>query len=360
MSLFSDSVQNAADDSDACSSWCFGGMFTVGLVGVLLAIIILVFITRIVKYFRSIDTFMVVSLFTMLACLSYVTMDWYRIYYLYVNHTHMRLYASLRWIIIMNDTIYYIAIICMYICLMMRAYILFKNETQYAMTKIQLISLISLIIFDIVGIVLFIFAITDALTVNTSPTYMFTLVTGATVIIVSDVSINCILLYWVLTKMFKIVRNLNTLQDAMKHEIVEDQKPTNIVHSGSMRLIEDQDKTETERNDMINLMTKLTLLTIIGILFAPLFTLTALYMDTIRAIDLHASSFWFNETSILCFIFRAFEALINCVTLYFTFIFNQPQYFRCCSLCHSCLRHHYVKIVEKRSGNGQSYENSRL
>ena len=59
---------------------------------------------------------------------------------------------------------------------------------------------------------------------------------------------------------------------------------------------------------------------------------------------------------ILCFIFRAFEALINCVTLYFTFIFNQSQYIRCCSICHKCLRNRCIKMVENATNKEKEKE----
>lgn len=117
-----------------------------------------------------------------------------------------------------------------------------------------------------------------------------------------------------------------------------------INNSNSSSIMNQLNQNKREQKDLINLMSKILLLTIASVIVEQLFTILATFNMCQYAISNKLN----NKLVVLSYIFRAMEGLVNCIVLYFTFIFSENEYFIICGPCHHCLRHQCSYLVGKK------------
>ena len=426
---------------DELSSWCLSGLIILGLCFCLGLFIVAVFLWRSIGYFTYKgcvrDGLAACSFLTMIVSLVYVVLDWWRIYYIYENRTDIN-DSPHQWVILFNNVIYYISTILMYFSLIMRVYVMFRGNNQHALSPKdpELICLSIILFIDIIAITLFVLSIYDTLTkgdILSLGGNIIPLIISAVVVIFNDISINSIILYLILTKLYKMIYqldrnyvaltqggnvnnynkgpgwgdnyNINGIRNDSTHEkstskskmnssnsksisallhvtvnintnlnININSSPThshsNIIANGYGTLADgsgsdgikdisqskshsslsnELHRNENEQKIILNFMTKLSILTIISVIFAQCFPIAVLITDIDVATHKHLSdTMLYNKLVITCWILRAIEAVINCLVLYFTFIFNEKQYNRYFGLCHECLRSCCQKCIVKR------------
>lgn len=106
-----------------------------------------------------------------------------------------------------------------------------------------------------------------------------------------------------------------------------------------------RDETEylnEKQNDIVNLMTRVSILTITAAIFAQCFNIIAGYNGYRYALQ-DISDSELEIQAIIGYILRNIEGFINCFVLYLMFRFNEKEYFFCCLKCHKCLFRTCVK-----------------
>ena len=377
----------ASDHSATLSAWCFGGLLVMGLIFVCIGIVLISFAYSGCKFFGIKGCWQnilaPISTVAMFLSLLFVMIDWNKALYLLIHGKDI-MDSQYQWIITLDNIIYYLSTILLYIVLMMRIYIPFKYDKQHAMSKTQIIIVCCFIAIDILAICFFIISIYDAVSGNNTLTFIdvssgMSFIISASVVVINDLIINAMLLIIMMTKLYKAVASLNMRYYALlnsDNESIEDlqsivtknniqkavskndrSRDCNLMVDGSVlsdSSISSSVKNELIRNkneqkEIIHVMTKISLLTIICVVFAQGFTILALYTDYNLAFNKNMKDLWFHKHTILCWILRSIEGLTNCIVLYFTFVFNTTMYLKCCGLCHNCFEKCCFKCVVRRN-----------
>lgn len=240
----------------------------------------------------------------------------------------------------------------MYITLIIRLYKLSSSSHRITnpISKRQLTIIVCLFIFDVTIIGLFLLCIYDTFSGENIFSHEnngkigIELILFAITVFINDLIINIVILFMVLTQLYQIIFNLeNQFQSLLKSNY------------GSYTKYDNYNNDEMERNrkeqmEIMTLITKLSLLTIISVFFAQFWNIAEVYTDYKVALhDSNVSLLTWTQFSLICFIFRAVEALINCIVLYLAFVFNENEYIVCCACCHQCLNTLCTKCVATMS-----------
>ena len=384
-------------------AWCICGLIVMGIASICVIIIMLHFVIQSTKHFgcKGLDgnKLVIFSICTMTTSIIYISIDWVRIYDGFISNR-----ANVdHWkvgLLVVNDIIYYVSNLLLYITLILRLKATLQlqlsnnnknnnTRTKFKSTgisKIQIILLIFLLFCDVIAIGVFIFSIYSAITQENNSSDGTILILSAVVLITNDLMINGILLYVFLNKLYhevyylqqslqqqKLIRTRDQMQihddaydsDPNAHVTIDDR----YCNSCSASLADhnhhndnDTNSTETEtvtsevkrnkheQNDIVDLMTKISLLTIFCVIFAQFWNVSALYTEYNEAQN-NPSSFWYSQHVVLCFSFRAMEGVVNSIGLHFTFVFNHDMYMGCCVLCHNCLKNACMKCIVARNIN---------
>ena len=92
-----------------------------------------------------------------------------------------------------------------------------------------------------------------------------------------------------------------------------------------------------EQNDMLELISKLTVLTIFCVVFSQLFNI-ALLVENLMLVQNRGNDDFFTRLTLIEYIFRGIDAIVCCIVLHFTYVENEEQYEKCCKSCHDCAR----------------------
>lgn len=103
-------------------------------------------------------------------------------------------------------------------------------------------------------------------------------------------------------------------------------------------------RNKNEQNELIDLMSRILLLTIISILVEQVFTIMAAYNVYRLVVNDDTKSYSID----VGYWFREFEAVWNCLVLYFTFIFNENEYYCLCKVFHACLKNACIESIKKK------------
>ena len=303
------------------------------------------------------------SFFTMLVSLLYISIDLYRLVSYYIkNDDSVAIDAGNAVLVVLNASLYYVATLSLYICLILRAYLFFRN-TIYAINKQKFRLFISFIVIDMGAISLLIFASyvvvyekSEQFGLNKNAITM-TVVLSAITIILTDIVINGTLLYIFLNNLYKMI--IDAEQTFRKLTNFITYNSTSVKNGGdskSMRLstVSNEDnetiKLELRRNanqqkEFVVLMTRLSILTMAAIVFEQGYTICSAY-------ELYQIKILKNDNTeslvILSYMSRSIEAVFNCVALYFSFIFNQNEYLQWCFCCHNCLNNLCKTCIAKK------------
>ena len=144
-----------------------------------------------------------------------------------------------------------------------------------------------------------------------------------------------------------IGRNIDDVDNMYTYTTKTDTEATdadNAIMTAAEMLL-DRNQLKTEQEDIVHLMTKITLLGIVVM---------------ICCLALHILMFWRNWDvafkirrplmyNVPCFVVRSIVACINCIGLYLTFPFDDGRYLKCCGKFHNflaqCIRKNYSRNV---------------
>ena len=378
---------------DAFSVWLLCCLFFLGLTVVVILIIIIIFVVRSINFFGTRELhhnkLVVVSLFTMLVSLADVSILFYAsTQYVIINAP----LTSLILCVVINNGVYYTSIILLYISLLLRLDAIFRSDKKYCISKNSIFMIGSVILIDSIASFygVFMLYIICQSYVSTSKLNVTHLVEGAVplvIVVIDGVVINTTLLYMFLNRLYRILQTMdqrfqlligdkdkkdtaNNRNGNYNYNCVASSKLTvqstpssdgdvidEIQHDNNfINKIDDLDsneeeqfeisKNQSEQHDIVNLMTKISWLTIVSIVLGQGFNLTLMIADMENVLTY--KHLWEKYASVAV-LFRCIEAMTNCVVLYFTFVFNTSQYTRCCNLCHQCLKNCCIGYIVRRN-----------
>ena len=297
---------------------------------------------------------------TMIASLLYLG---YEIFYVYINFIHLDPDLHQLPLISISYSVLGLQTNLFYTSLIMRVYVLFDNH----LSKSVLCCLLT--------IMLLVFAAWALLSVSfeqfnlhKNDIFGFETITDKVlifmVIIIFDFIINVIILRIFLKKLYRMIKNLDNLFEALIIQSMEKTSSHSMLSNNDVdynyndnhnydkkneiEMIELQrfessrekliDNRE-EQNDMIELMTKISILTI----FSQIFQHTWYWMYAVYLFGFSDYSWYSNDIkgkiggrlSMMIRIIRAFAIMFDCLALYLTFAFNNKIYKKCCTICHS-------------------------
>ena len=316
------------------------------------------------------DKVTLLSSLSMMTTLPYMFGDFFRIYFGDNNGW----YTSPQWLVTFGNTFYYVSIILLYLSLILRVYYMFKADRQYRMSKSQIVCLVFVIIFDIIALSTYTLCVHLAETDTNLPMLdingtrlTLTIILAGLLVISNDILINAIVLYLILKRLFHMIENLDEQYQSMlkrrltiSRNVVElELENTNVrstndeVQDLTSTLLDmdggiDLDRNKNVQQEIVHLMVKLSLLTMICVIVSQFYNIAAPYLLYAKETKNNVTNVWFNEHIILILVLRAIEATVNCIILTFTFIFYQKQYNRYCNICHSTLENCFVQCIIKK------------
>ena len=219
----------------------------------------------------------------------------------------------------------------------------------------------------------------------------FGLALSGVIVITNDILINSVLLYIILHKLYQVLSHLDVMYvDLMQqHILVIEQTEQNEQNeqnnqnkenqqnnshdmnniaidnninnnhrnrtmdscSDENNILNDLNRNKYNQNEIVDLMAKMSLLTIFSTFFAQFFNLAVLHSEYYVLTHNNITNQWYNNHAILRYSLRSVEGFTNCLILYFTFPFNQTQYFQCCSIFHTCLRNCCIRCITNSRRN---------
>ena len=309
------------------------------------------------KFFGSMkrllsNRIIILSLFYVLSSLSFLTFWFMCTALVYMNWFYYGLHIS----ICISFFIFYVTMIC-------RLYFSFKNIPKHALSPCVLCISITFVLLQIATYIC-LFVIPKVIDTRNANYY-------GTILIITfesmDIMFNTLTLYWFLTRLYQIITQLeekdrkhtNTFDDTLtvninNRHVTDDSESISL--STQLMISSMHDEVEikftrytiaTKQIEIVDLMTKLTLLAIIyEVLLCAVVIMWIICMNEICD----------NACTVLVLLIVIYTCFITFV-LYSTFAFNHNDYLKCCGVCHRCLKNCCIKLVNKR--NIDVYHNQR-
>ena len=247
-----------------------------------------------------------------------------------------------------TDICYYLSNFLIYVVLVYRVYFTFKNSV-YAITKCQLTFLIFVLISDLCAIFIYVFYISTFFVRSskdsTAETDTVLLVLGFDT--VNDLIINITLLYLFLKKLYIIIFNLDMTSDIGYGGYENDVPDSPEIVSYNLSSFDETSNYELDekQTNIVRLMTKTTLLTMVAAFFAQIWNVFAGVVEYRFATN-ELSQAELNSLAVVGLNIRDIEGVINCTVLYLMFTFNLNQYNACCGKCHASLYNNCLDQVQ--------------
>ena len=291
---------------------------------------------------------------TMLLAMISVGYDWRSAYCMFqTKNRHIICdYYEIQNNTIIGLTLYFTAIVFMYISLVLRVFQLFKGNNAHALSKREIGCSIFLLIMEVCVMIVFLvethFDYTENNVSYTFGSHSMQRLALTIMIGIMDFAIHSMILYLTITKLYKIIKKL--VRKFQRNQ--------------EMNRLEDNFNIQDEQFKMVNLIAKFSLLSIASVIVAQFWNIVAIYInyafvtsdDTDDTDDSDSSDDslvqWYNNWILVALVCHGIEAVTNCIALYFTFIFNQKSYYVGCKCCHEglkrCCRYCIVKRLVKR------------
>ena len=106
------------------------------------------------------------------------------------------------------------------------------------------------------------------------------------------------------------------------------------------------EKNRVHQTEIVNMMAKVSLLTIISLIFMNVYFVAVIY--SLFEIRNQAKQDFISVYELVLRIELIIGLCWNCFTLYATFPFNDKQYVKCCASCHKGLKNCCIVCVTKQ------------
>ena len=145
------------------SIWCIVAFTIMVLSSIAVIFIIINFIIKGSRYHGGCclcvaDNMAQSTMATMIASMLYVSMDLFRLCYLFKTRINV-IHTRYKWLLAVNDGIYYLATLLLYVTLIMRVHALFRGHARYAVSPYQVRLLTLLLCFDFIAVFIFVISI---------------------------------------------------------------------------------------------------------------------------------------------------------------------------------------------------------
>ena len=257
-----------------------------------------------------------------------------------------------------------------YVTIIYRVYISFKNNDKYKLSRLELLCLALFVLWQL-GFIIFL-EIANLDRWEAAIIFIF--------VVCIDIAFNITILHVFLKRLYQMILSLdesfeslivdmdeirmNSL-DETEHMHMGDDGDNNYHHdhdhlgsklsitSGSdtaskqSDLMDRMHKIRIQETEVINIMAKISLLTIVSEIFINIFLSMVVFLNIDEANDhgTDVSDGYVAVEQLMLII----AVCINCFTLYATFVFNDDHYIKCCGLCHKSLKQCCLICVTRQS-----------
>ena len=174
------------------------------------------------------------------------------------------------------------------------------------------------------------------------------------VIIVFDFCFNALLLYLLLVRLYKMIMSLDEPnQSLMKNSMDfipndDTNDSDNDCHDNKnieMSVMDSKmDRNKAQKNQIINLMAKISLLTIIAEIFWHTFFAFVLYTKSASIPHTEGLQMYIVHRCLSCF-----AIICNSFVLFIAFPFNEDQYSKLCGCCHKWFKLCCIKCILRKT-----------
>lgn len=235
-------------------------------------------------------------------------------------------------------------IVMFYVSMVLRVHELFKNNAMYQLSQSNLICLFLLALL-FCG---FWFTFTATKSWQFGAIVEMLLWTAA---YICDVAINTTILILFLKRLYQMLKHLNVRLNKLMVDVemesitnemvleIDNNNTDNLVKSESLQ--QRITGNETEKNEIVNLMVKISLLTIVSQILQQIWIFAEIYYNVVL-METGRDVYSFNSIARLC---KNIWVVTSCTALYLAFIFNEQQYYFCCKSCHNCIQNNCIKCI---------------
>ena len=383
--------------------WYIAGLSFVGFAFFVCLVIAFGFCAKSIKHKKQINlTVASTALISVFITLFWIGGDWLRIFLAFGVDSQDNTYVRYQWLIITNLVTYYVAELFLYVALILRAYYFSQEYLNSPLSACERKFFFIVLIIDVFAIIWYIIAIHNAEdpkhAIFRSKVKGLTLIMTGITVVINDVLINFGLLYLMLTRLYRYIYQLQEKyeesqdkfnkisSDIHNNNHTTDQRcgvNTLAIENGQLRgddlqvgdgdddqesedmdfndaetqalrfrmeqARDDMSKNSEEQEDKVDLITKLSVLTIYCATSALIFGIATFYTVYEFAKTKHSTS-WMNKHVMVDQMLCEIQAITNCLVLYFMFVFGDNQFARCicCKCCYKCLRKCCKYCVKKK------------
>ena len=326
------------------SNWFVATIGVLVFMVLFMVVIECIFVYKSCKSFQGTQKLTRLSLFTMLCGIIASIMD---VYHTIHSREHSYLYLSndnYTDLILFKTFFYFVSFLCVYLILVLRAHVAFKNSIYHLSGGDRLFLTILFIMLLLVEIgvlsTIYLHRYVNDTNFDQSSTILCITVVCLIVYIIADLLINILVLKIFLSKLYQIIYSLDQLplspnigpqtHDSSNYNSKQNATLSQLNEVSSEVLLGEQ------QIEMLQLITKISVLTI----FAIIFNLFSLGIQILISNALNSDRIdekYINIILLIGFINRAIQSLRNHVILYLMFAFSKNEYYYCCKLCHYCL-----------------------
>ena len=252
-----------------------------------------------------------------------------------INSSNKR--STIGYIVTSSFILLYVLV---YVAMISRVHSTFQNSVTYAVSK-------GTIYFLVFVCVTCAFIVLCVLFFNKEGSSMITVV----IIGFVDILLNVAVLRIFMTRLYKMIEELNE----SFHSLIIEMSSINLneqsvsINTKAIKKInyeiidEKLNKNHMDQNQIVDLMIKISSLTIICVIFQHVWIWFSIYCYIQGQGDGE-----YYVLYLIAIILRHIGVLVNCCALYLTFAFNEDQYMRFCGLCHRCMKDCCVRYIGRR------------
>ena len=374
------------------TEWFIPGLTILGVCGILSFVTTVIFCIRSINFFgnprRCVGNKLVIlSLVTMMLSLTYPILDFY---YLFItinsrqvknNNSHLISTVYIQSFIAENC--YTTSLVFMYSTLLMRIYIAFKQDMSRKEITVGIIIILLWVGYFVCGNIIVLSLWTSLIEFNLPPwTDAVVLAAGS----VLDIIASGFFLYIFLKRLYKMIShldepcqtltvdptsynfnaqlNINISDNDDEYSNLSSNSSTNIDQVNQAQ--ENIQRSIAKQMEIVELITKISLLTIIWEFILQTWLITAIVFQISMAErkdeDSLQSKIFESKMTIIAMSIRGICACSNCFVLYAAFIYNNDQYAKSCGMLHNglkrcctwCAANHSYSLKRHRRGERNS------
>ena len=273
-------------------------------------------------------------------------------------------HAANEWVVDIYGILFGFNVCWFYITIIYRVYISFKNNNEYKLSRLELICLALFVLWQF-GVILFLIVYNSFTPLEAGILFI--------IVLCIDIAFNIAILYVFLKRLYQMIVSLDEsfetliinmdeirmssmssnseidkhFDDNINHKDKNDDvSQSDLISDDEIEIKDKMQKISMQETEVVNMMAKISLLTIVSEIFINVFLIMIAYLNVDQTYGDNA----FNQTyAIVEQLALMIGLCLNCFTLYATFIFNDDHYMKCCGFCHKNLKKCCVICVTRQA-----------